>query len=185
MPHHAHSGHLVERCPVHIAKRLSSPKIVCTLCLVNESNFPITYIMMLVILKVSVKWYFFNGIPFNETPMGWLLIVKSRLETFITNCVLFWTSFAWKKMHNIVGTTAQVIRLNAISSLGTERSKCFSSYNMFAYFAPSTSTWSARAFFLFKRCYLRSPKNIFQTFSSSKANYRNPLKNLSMFPVRC
>ena len=42
-----------------------------------------------------------------------------------------------KKMHNIAPTTVQVIGLNAILSLGTERSKCFSSHRMFAYFAPN------------------------------------------------
>ena len=40
---------------VILPKRLSSPKIVYTICLVNEDNFSITHIMMLVILKVSVK----------------------------------------------------------------------------------------------------------------------------------
>ena len=136
---------------------------------------------MFVILKVIVKWLLLDGIPFNEIPMGWLVIVKPRSETFSITCKLFGTCFACKKIHNIVGTTVQVIGLNAIFSFGTERSKCFSSHNMFAYFAPSTATWSARAFLLFNRCYFCSHKNIFQTFSSSKPNYRNLLKNLSMF----
>ena len=35
-------------------------------------------------------------------------------------------------------TTIQVIDLNAIFSFGTERSKCFGSYNMLAYFVPTT-----------------------------------------------
>ena len=123
--------------------------------------------MMFAILNVSVKWSLFDGISFNEVPMGCLVIVKSRLKTFSTTCVLLWTCFAWKKIHNTVGTTVQVIRVNATSSLGTERSKCFGSHNIFAYFAPSSSTWSARAFLLLKRCYLRCHKNTFQTFSSS------------------
>ena len=44
-------------------------------------------------------------------------------------------------------TVVQVIGLNAIFSFGTERFKCFSSHNMFAYFTPSTST----AAFILKR----------------------------------
>ena len=39
----------------------------------------------------------------------------------------------------IFGMTVQVIVLNAIFYLVIERSKCFSSHNMTAYFAPSTS----------------------------------------------
>ena len=61
----------------------------------------------------------------------------------------------------------------------TKRSKCFSSHKMFVYFAPSMYKWSATAFLLFKRCYIRYHKNLFQTFSSSKPNYRNLLKNFS------
>ena len=147
-----------------LPKRLSSPKIVHTICLINEGNFPITYTMF-VIFKMCVKWRLFDGIPFNEIPMGCLLIVKSRSETFRTICVLLRTCFAWKKIHNIVGTTVQIIGLNAILPLGTKRSKCFSSNILFAYFEPSTSPWSARGFLLFKRCNHRSQKNIFQTFS--------------------
>ena len=127
-----------------LPKRLSSPKIVHTICLINEGNFPITYTMMFVIFKMSMKWRLFDGIPFNETPMGWLVIVKSRSKTFSTTCVLFRACFSWKKIRNIAGTTVQVIGLNTIFSLCTERSKCFSSNNMFAYFTPSTSAWSAR-----------------------------------------
>ena len=133
-----------------LPKRLSSSKIVYILCLVNKSNFQITHTMMFAIFKVSEKWRLFDGIPFNEIPMSWLITVKSRSETFCTTCVLFRTCFAWKKVHNIVGTTVQIIVLYAIFSLGTKRSKFFSSHKMFAYFAPSTSSWSARAFLLFK-----------------------------------
>ena len=150
-----------------LPKRLFSPKIVSTICLVNKSNFSITHIMMFVILKLSVKWHLLDGISFNKILMGWLIIVKSRSKTFSTTRVLFRTCFTWKKIHNIAGTTVQVIRLNATFSFGTERSKCFGSHNMFAYFGPSTSTWSATAFLLFKRCYFCSHKNVFQTFSSS------------------
>ena len=87
-----------------LPKRLSSPKIVHTICLINEGNFPITYTMMFVIFKMSVKWRLFDGIPFNETPMGWLAIVKSRSKTFSTTCVFFRACFALKKIHNIAGT---------------------------------------------------------------------------------
>ena len=141
--------------------------------------------MIFVIFKMSVKWALFDSIPFNGTPMGWLVIVKWRSKTFSTTCVLIQACFVWKKIHNIAGMTVQIIGLNTIFALCTERSKCFSSNNMFAYFAPSTSAWSATAFLLFKRCYLHSHKNIFQTFCSSKPNYRKLLKDLSMFSVRC
>ena len=77
-----------------LPKRLCSPKIVYTICLVNEGNLPIT--VMFVILKVSMKWCLFDSILFNEIPMGWLLAVESRSKTFNTTCVLFWSLFAWK-----------------------------------------------------------------------------------------
>ena len=118
-------------------------KIVYTIYLVNEGNFPITHTMMLVILKVSVKWCLFDCIPFNEMLVGWLVIVESRSKSFSTTRVLFWTCFTWKKIHNIFGTAVQIIGPNAIFTLGTERSKFFSGHNMFTYFAPSTSTWCA------------------------------------------
>ena len=38
-----------------LPKRLCSPKIVYSICLVNEGNFPITHTMMFVIFKVIVK----------------------------------------------------------------------------------------------------------------------------------
>ena len=99
-----------------LPKRLSSPKIVHFLCLINEGNLPITYTMMFVIFKMSVKWHLFDGILFNETPMGWLVIVKSRFKFFGTACVLFQACFAWKKICNIAGTTVQIIGLNTIFS---------------------------------------------------------------------
>ena len=129
---------------------------------------PITHTTIFVIFKMSMKWCLLDGIPFNETPMGWLVIVKSRSNIFSITSVLFRACSAWKKMHNIAGTTVQIIRLNTIFSLCTERCKRFSSNKMFAYFAPSTSSGSAAASLLFKECYLHSHKNIFQTFCSSK-----------------
>ena len=161
-------------------QRLSSPEIVYTICEVNECNFPIIHTIMFVILKVSMKRRLLDGIWFHEIPVGWLVIAESRSKTFSTTCLLFWVFFAWKKIHNIAGTTAQVIGLNAIFPLGSERSKCFSSYNMFAYFAPSTSTWPATAFLFFKRCYFRSHKNVFQTLIIGIFS-----NNLPMFSVRC
>ena len=111
--------------------------------------------------------------------MGWLVIVKSRSKTFSTSCVLFCACFAWKKIHSIAGTTVQVTELNAIFPVGTEKeiSKCFSSHNRFAYFAPSTFPWPTTASLLF----LSSQKSVFQTFISSKLNYRNLLKNHPCF----
>ena len=38
-----------------LPKRLASPKIVYTVCLVNEGNLPITHTMMFVILKLHEK----------------------------------------------------------------------------------------------------------------------------------
>ena len=129
---------------------------------------PITHTTIFVIFKISMKWCLLDSIPFNETPMGWLVIVKSRSKFFSITSVLFRACSAWKKMHNITGTTVQIIGLNTIFSLCTERCKCFSSNKMFAYFAPSTSSGSATASLLFKGRYLHSHKNIFQTFCSSK-----------------
>ena len=122
-------------------KDFFSPKIVCINYLINEGNFSITHTMMFLILNVSVNWRLFDDILFYEIPMGWLVIVEPWLKAFSTTCVLFWSCFACKKVHNISGTTGQVIVLNTILSLGTGKSKCFSSHNIIAYFAPSTSTW--------------------------------------------
>ena len=49
-PHHAHLAYL-EGVEFIVPKRLSSPKIVYTLCLVNEGNLPIAHTMMFVIVK--------------------------------------------------------------------------------------------------------------------------------------
>ena len=92
-----------------LPKRLSSPKIVHTICLINEGNFPITYTMMFVIFKMSVKWRLFDGIPFNKIPMGWLVIVKSRSKTFSTPCVLFRAYFAWKKNTTLLERQFQLL----------------------------------------------------------------------------
>ena len=63
-----------------LPKRLSSPKILCIICFINEGNFPVTHIMVLIVLKVTVKWLLFDCIPFHETPTHWFVIVKSRLN---------------------------------------------------------------------------------------------------------
>ena len=54
----------------------------------------------------SSKWAWYDACStvFNETPMGWLAILKYRAKTFSTPCVLFRACFAWKKIHNIAGT---------------------------------------------------------------------------------
>ena len=150
-----------------LLKKFFAPKIAFTICLINKGYFQITHIMMFVIHKVSVKRCLFDSIPFDETTMGWLAIYKSGLKVFSTTFVLFPAWFTLKKIHNIAGATVQAIGLIAIFSLGTERSKFFSSHNIFAYFTPSTLTWSATESLPFKRCYLCSRKNVFQTFSSS------------------
>ena len=164
-----------------LPKRFSSCKFIYTICLVNVGNFLITHTMIFVILKKRMKWCLFDGIPFIENSMGWLVIVESRWKTFSTTCVLFWRCFAWKKIYNMTRTTIQVIDLNAIFSFGTERSKCFGSYNMLAYFAPTTPSWFTTALFLFERCYFHFRKKLFQAFSSSKLNYRNLFENLALF----
>ena len=115
----------------------------------------------------------FDLIPFNETFMGWPVNVE------YTTCVLFWACFEWKKIHNIPGPTGQVMGLNAILSLGTERFKCFSGHSTLGHFVPSTSTWSTTAFLLFNRCYLRSYKNVFQTLNSSEPNSQKAYKRFS------
>ena len=58
--------------------------------------------MIFFILKVNVKWRLFDGIPFNEIPLGWLIIAKSRSETFRTTCVLFRRCFGWKKITTLL-----------------------------------------------------------------------------------
>ena len=50
--------------------------------------------------------------------------------------------------------TVQVIEFSAIFSFGTERSKCFSSHNMFAYFAPYFF-FSREATFALTRIYFK------------------------------
>ena len=164
-----------------LPKRLSSPKIVYILSLVNGSNFPITHTMF-AILKGSTKRDLFDGIPFNEIPMSWLVIVKSRSETVSTTCVLFWTCFAWKK---IVALLEQLSGLMQYYLWVLKNLNVSVAITCLHNFTPSTPRQSARAFLLFERSYLHSPKNIFQTFSSAKINYRNPPKNPSMFSVTC
>ena len=60
----------LEDVEVILPKRLSSPNIIYTIYLVNKGNFPITYTIMFVILKVRVKWRLFDDIPLNEITMG-------------------------------------------------------------------------------------------------------------------
>ena len=80
-----------------LPKRLSSRKIVYTICLFNKDNFPITHTVMFVILKVSMKWLLFDSVPFNKAPKSWLVIVESRSKVFSATCLLFWAFFVWKK----------------------------------------------------------------------------------------
>ena len=54
-----------------LPKRLFSPNIVYTICLVNEGYFLISHTMMFVILKVSRKETCLMVLP-NEIPMSWL-----------------------------------------------------------------------------------------------------------------
>ena len=165
-------------------KKLSSPNIVYTMCLINEDDFSITHIMI-VILKVSVKWRLFDVFPLMKFLWARLYLLNLDRKLLVLTCILFWICFAWQKIRNIAGTAVQVIWLNAIFSMDTERSKCFGIHYMFAYFARRTSTWSVTTFLLFKRWYFYSHKNVFQIFSSSKPNYSNFLKNILMFSVRC
>ena len=80
--------------------------------------------------------------------MGWLVNVESRLKNLVLPAYCFEHALHEKKIHNSAGTAVQVIGLNALFSLGTERSKCFSGHSMLEYFAPSTSTWSATVILL-------------------------------------
>ena len=102
-----------------LPKRPSYSKIVYIICLINEGNFSFTHTMIFVILKVSAIWRLFDGILFNEIPMGWLVIFKSRSKTFSITCVLFCFEHVLheKKIHKNAGTTVQVIELNAILPL--------------------------------------------------------------------
>ena len=153
-----------------LPKRLSSPKIVYILSLVNESNFSITHTMF-VILKVTIKRGLFDAIPFNEISMSWLVIVKSRSETFSTTCVLFWTCFAWKEIVALL--LEQRFKLSGLMQCYLWVLKNLNVSVAITYlhnFTPSTPTQSARAFLLFERFYLHSHRDIFQTFSSAKIN---------------
>ena len=142
-------------------KRFYFPKIVNAICLINEGNFPIAHKMMFVILKVRVKWRLFDSILFNKTPWVDLQLLNVDRKPSVLP-MLLWACFSWKKIPNIAGTRVQVIGLNTIFSLSTERSKCSSSHKIFAYFAHSTSKWSVTAFLLFKRCYLAITRTSFK-----------------------
>ena len=104
-----------------LPKRLSSPQIFYIICLVNEGNFPITHTMLLVFLKVSAIWWLFDGIPFYEILLGWLVIYENYIENYIENFQYYpsiaLSMLAWKKIHTIPGTAVQVIGINAIFSL--------------------------------------------------------------------
>ena len=129
-----------------LPKRLSSPKILCIICFINEGNFPVTHIMVLIVLKVTVKWLLFDCIPFHETPTHWFVIVKSRLNLSLLPVYCLehvwhgngYTTLLEQQLNNIVGTTVQattVVGLNEKLPSSIGRSKCFSSYNIAAYFA--------------------------------------------------
>lgn len=60
-----------------------------------------------------------------------LVILKSLSETFITTYVSFVACFEDNMITNVVRTTVKVIRLNSMFSFSVEKSKCFSSFNMF------------------------------------------------------
>ena len=167
-----------------LPKRLSSPKIVYIFALVNESNFLITHTMF-DILKVSIKRDLFDVIPFNEIPMTWLVIVKSRSETFSNTCVLLRTCFGWKKIFALLEQQFKLSSLMQYYLWVLKNLYVLVAITSLHNFTPSTLTQCARAFLLFERFYLHSHKHIFQTFSSSKINYRNPLKNLSIYSVTC
>ena len=128
-------------------------------------TFPITHTMMFAILKMSVKWRLFDGIPFNETPMSWFVIVKSRSKNVNSIYVFFWVCFKWKKIHIITGTTIQVIWLNAIFFWTLKDLNVSTCLHIF-YLLPLHDL--QQPFFFFKRCFISSHCNVFQHFSSSK-----------------
>ena len=183
MPYQVQLVHSARMCRVHTSERILFSYDSLTIYLINDGNFLIIHTMMFGISWVNMKWLLFDNIPFNETPVGWFEFAECWSETLITICVLFWAWFSWKKIHKIAGTKIQLSGLNAIFSLSTERSKCFNGHKIFAYFAPCTFTWSATTSLLFKRCYFRSPKSVYQNFSSSTSNNWNLFQSLSIFLV--
>ena len=120
-----------------LPKRLFSPMIFRNICLINEGNSTITYTMMFVIFKISVKWRLFDGIPFNETPMGWLVIAKFRSKTQYYLCIVSSTLCMkkdtllqqWFKLSGLIEYSFCVLKDLNVSVVTT----------FFAYFAPSTS----------------------------------------------
>ena len=80
----------------------------------------------------------------------------------------------------------QIIRLDVIFSLRTEKSECFSSHNMFTSFTPYRFAWSVTNFILLKRwlaCHFTSQKNISEFFNSFRPSYRKLFKNPPMFSL--
>ena len=103
-----------------LPKMLSSPKIVYSICLVNEGNFSITHTMMFVIFKVIVKWRLFDDIPFYEIHMGWLVIFESRSKFPVLPVYCFEHALHEKKIRN----TVSVIKQNGKSQNGgTKKAK--------------------------------------------------------------
>ena len=122
----------------------------------------------------SSKWAWNHvcSTVFNETPMGWLVIVKSRAKTFSTPCVLFRACFAWKKIHNI----AAAIKLSGLIqySLGVLKDLNVSVVTTRLHISHVEPPHDLKHPFFFTRVATFALTRIsFRHICSSKPNYRN------------
>ena len=72
-----------------VPKRLSFPKIVCTICLINESSFLVSHIMINIPVILKGSENLLSVIDFNETTLRRIVVDKSIFRNFSTTCVLF------------------------------------------------------------------------------------------------
>ena len=78
-----------------LPKCLSLPKIFCSIWLINQFYFPVTFTTMNIICKMSVKWLLFNFPIFTIVTMRTPVIIKPSPKFVWPSTVLFLASFAW------------------------------------------------------------------------------------------
>ena len=78
-----------------LPKWFSLPKIFCTIWMINQCYFPVTFTTMNIICKMSVKWLLVNFPIFAIVTMHTPIIIKPSPKFVWPFTVLFMASFAW------------------------------------------------------------------------------------------
>ena len=99
----------------------------------------------------------------SSSKWAWIVIAEFRSKSSVPPAYCFEHALHEKRYTKLLEQRFK-FGLNAIFSLGTERSKCFGSQNMFEYFAPSASTWSVTALLLFQEVLLSLSQEYLSNF---------------------